>query len=480
MSSASKVASPRQKDASMPDRNKAILFEAIAITASAVLLSLWQAACLSAVGVFLIGSLALSYFNYIVGRRDVLYPAFTFTAVWAAVTMAYLACPIEIRPLGWKTTAILLGGMTFFSIGSLLGNRPFYSKACQNPKDKGEEAQNDNPQGRFLLLAYTLFAVPWIVLEARNLMGGGLSLSPAFLINLRLVIVSKAMEGESAYSNKLISGAFIVGSLTFLIFLLEERRKWAKLLCATYMIVFFLVTTGRALLMQALCWWLCVALLRRRDRRIFTTVKWLSAALVGMVLLMISLTFLTKSQTESENELQGATDLALQYVAGPIAAFDYAVYNPGEFRGQPAAIFQGTRTRLSELNIISSTSRKPIDDFVFIPFGMNVYTCFKPYYEDFGLLGCLLAFGVIGLIEGQLFFGAINENRFARFFFVYLSYPLMFSTFDDLYFTHDGDVLYLYIFLFSIGYFYMLKRLKLRLFKGRSSLPPSPLMVTQH
>lgn len=463
----------------MPNRNKSILFEALAMAALAILLLFWQAVSFSPAGVLFLGLLALSYLNYIVGKRDVLYPAFTFTAVWTTITAAYLVCPIEIRPLGWKTTAIFLGGIMFFSVGSLVGNRPLYLAELKHRKN-GENAHNANPQARFLLLACTLFALPWIVLEAKKLVGGALSLSPEFLINLRLAIVSKTMEGEAAYNNKFISGAFIVGGFTFLIFLLEEKRKWAKWLCASYMVVFFLVTTGRALLMQALCWWLCVALLRRKDRSMFTTARWLSAALAGVILLMISLTFLTKSQAQGEGELEGATSLALEYICGPIAAFDYAVYNPGEFRGQPAATFQGTRTRLSELNLIRSTPPKPFDDFVSVPFGMNVYTCFKPYYEDFGVLGCLLAFGVIGSIEGQLFFRTISGNRIAKFFFAYLSYPLMFSTFDDLYVTHNSDVLYLYASLFAVSYFYILKRSRLRLFTRRSHLPPSSLMVTQH
>jgi oligosaccharide repeat unit polymerase len=459
----------------MPNRNKSILFEALAASASAFFLLLWQAVSLSPAGVLLLGLLALSYVNYVIGRRDVLYPAFTFTAIWTAVTTAYLACPIEIRPLGWKTTAILLGGTTFFSIGSLIGNRPFYLAGSQNQKNE----DRDNPQGRFALLAYTLFALPWIVFEARNLAGGSLSLSPESLIQLRLVIVSMALRGEGAYSNRFIDGAFMIGSYTFLVFLLEEKRKWAKLLCASYVIVFFLATTARDVLMQALCWWLCVGLLRRPDRRFFTTVKWLSAAGLGIIILMTSLTFLTKARTEGGGATQEAANMTLSYVAGPMAAFDYAVYHPGPFENEPAAIFAGARTRLAGLNIIRSTPLKALDDYVFVPFGMNVYTCFKPYYEEFGVLGCLLAFGVIGLIEGKVFFGAINDNRVAKFFFAYLSFPLMFSAYDDRYATYNSDVLYLYTFVFAVGYFFLMKRFSIRLFRSRSYTPATPFMATQ-
>jgi oligosaccharide repeat unit polymerase len=171
--------------------------------------------------------------------------------------------------------------------------------------------------------------------------------------------------------------------------------------------------------------------------------------------------------------------MSLTSVVGPIAAFDYAVYNPGEFKGQPAAVFQGLRTRLSRLNIIRSIPPKLLDDFVFVPFSMNVYTYYKPYYEDFGVIGCLLAFSVIGLIEGKLFYAAINGNRIAKFFFAYLSYPLMLSIYDDHYVTYNSAVVDLYLFIFAFGYFYIMKRLRLRIFRNPVRMASSPLIVVQ-
>ena len=461
-----------------PNRDKSILFEALGITASAVLLLLWQEAHSSPVAVLLLGLLALSYFNYIVGSRDVLYPAFTFTAIWTAVVTVYLTCPINIRPLGWKTVGILLGGTTFFSIGSLIGNRPFRLKGYQDRKNE-ERTYRDNPQARLVLLAYTILAIPWIVRDAQSLVGGGSFFSPGYFIKLRLMIISMAVEGEGAYTNKFIASAFTIGTFTFLVFILEDKRRWAKLLCASYTIVFFLMTTARDVLVQALCWWLCVALLRRQDRGFIATVKWSASACMGIIILMTSLTFLTKSRTQGEGELQEAANMSLTSVVGPIAAFDYAVYNPGEFKGQPAAVFQGLRTRLSRLNIIRSIPPKLLDDFVFVPFSMNVYTYYKPYYEDFGVIGCLLAFSVIGLIEGKLFYAAINGNRIAKFFFAYLSYPLMLSIYDDHYVTYNSAVVDLYLFIFAFGYFYIMKRLRLRIFRNPVRMASSPLIVVQ-
>jgi oligosaccharide repeat unit polymerase len=461
-----------------PNRDRSNLLEALAITASAVILLIWQEAHFSPAGMLFLGLLVLSYLNYKVGKLDVLYPAFTFTAVWTAVVAVYLVCPLEIRPLGCKTTAVILGGMTFFSAGSLLGNRPIYSRGCQARKNS-EGADQDNPQLRIALLAYILLALPAVIVHARDLVGGESFLSPEFFIDMRFQLVSMALEGEAAHTNKFILSVFTVGSLTYLVFLLEERRKWLQVLCGLYMAILILVNTSRAFLMWAVCAWLCAALLGRRKRSFSRVIRWVSAICVGSLIMMASLKFLTKAQTEGGNALEEAADLTVIYIAGPVAGFDYIVYHPGEFRGQPALVFQGVRTRLSRLNLIRATPRESAYDPVYVPFGMVVYTCFAPYYVEFGVLGCLLTFGVIGVMEGQIFFNAMNGSRVARFLLAYSAYALMTSTFDDHFATQDNEIGFMYACVFAAGYFLITKHVRFRIFKNMSRMESSPLISAQ-
>lgn len=455
---------------SKPIRDRSKLHEALAISASAVLLLVWEAAYFSPAGILFLGLLALSYINYGIGKRDILYPAFIFTAVWTTVVALYLACPLEIRPLGWKTTAVIIGSMASFSAGSSLGNRPLYSKSSQARKGSNR-ADQDNPQARIALLVYTLIAVAAVMVETRNLVGGESLLSPGFFMDLRLKIVTMGLEGEAVHTNIFILSAFTVGGFTFVVFLLEERRKWLRVLCGIYMVILFLANTSRAFLMWALCAWLCVALLRRRERSLSGVIRWLSAVCVGSIILMASVKFLTNARTEGGTALNEATDLTILYIAGPVAAFDYVVYHPGEFRGQPAAVFQGIRNRLSRLNIIRATPQRFFDDPVYVPFGMVVYTCFKPYQVEFGTVGCFLTFGLIGVVGGQIFFYAMNGSRVARFLFAYSTYTLMTSTFDDHFATHDSEIGFLYACIFALGYFWISKHVKLGIFRNPSSMP---------
>jgi oligosaccharide repeat unit polymerase len=153
------------------------------------------------------------------------------------------------------------------------------------------------------------------------------------------------------------------------------------------------------------------------------------------------------------------------YMVGPLATFNYAVYHPEAFEGQPAAVFSQVLTPLSRLGLIQyrtllEVDGSPLDRFVYVPFPGNVYTAYKPYYQDFGAIGCLAAFALFGFIGGYLFYAATRSSPYAAFFLAYLSGPLMFSTFDDLY---HGFSRHLNVAIFAIGYFGLLKRWRIRL-----------------
>jgi oligosaccharide repeat unit polymerase len=187
---------------------------------------------------------------------------------------------------------------------------------------------------------------------------------------------------------------------------------------------------------------------------------------------MAALTFLTKSETQGENGLQVASDMTFEYMVGPIAAFDYAVYHPEQFREQPAAVFAEVLERLSTLRLIHYTPPDNVGVHVDVPFGTNVYTCFMPYYEDFGAAGCFLFFTLFGLVEGYVFYAAARGNNIAAFVLAYLSYSLMFSVFADSYHFVMG---YLYLFAYIVVYFYFLKRIRISgsVIRIRISQPPA-------
>ena len=75
-------------------------------------------------------------------------------------------------------------------------------------------------------------------------------------------------------------------------------------------------------------------------------------------------------------------------------------------------------------------------------------------------LAALVAFMLFGFIEGRLFYASVRGNRLAISCFAYLANALMFSTFDDFYHSFSR---HLNIMIFLIGYFWLMKRVRIRL-----------------
>ena len=99
-----------------------------------------------------------------------------------------------------------------------------------------------------------------------------------------------------------------------------------------------------------------------------------------------------------------------------------------------------------------------LDDNVFVPFNINVYTTYKFYYVDFGLAGMLLVIGIIGFVQTYLFARARGGHAVFMFLFAVSMYPLLTSFVDDQYFQF---IFHLKTIVFGVFYFLVLRRLNM-------------------
>lgn len=447
-----------------PESSKAagsVLVQGISTTAIAICCLICEVVFSSPGGALLIGFLAMSYINYLAGGRDVLFPGFMYTLIWAVVSAAYTFCPIEINEIGWKTVAFLLAGGASFSIGSLLGNRPWTTPRHVDFQSKTESTNSDNPQARNILLGCAVLVTALLLIIILRAAGG--------ISGFNLMFLLKLNSPESPLQDAGLFAALIAGSggllpvLTLWVLLMEEKRRWKIALCAICAALFPLLVTQRGLVMVAFCGCITLFLLKRRNRSFLSTSKPLGLAGLGIVVVMALLSY-SKSWVQKPGGFT-VTQGAWMYIAGPIATFDYAIYHPETFEGEPAAVFAQILTPLSRLSLVRYRTLLEVDGqktdrFVLVPFPGNVYTAYKPYYEDFGATGCFIAFALFGFIEGALFYSSTRGNPYAIFFFTYLASALMFSTFDDNYHAFSR---HFNIAVFIFGYFWLLKRVRIRI-----------------
>jgi oligosaccharide repeat unit polymerase len=424
--------------------NGSVLLQLMGVTTVVIICLAWIAVNPSPGIVLLLGLTAMTYVNYVSGGRDVLYPAFTYTSIWALVAFGYALCPIEVDKLGSKTVAIFLAGGAVFSIGSFLGNRPLVPTKHIEHGEIRTPQNRDNSQARNLLLCCTILVTILFLMMIIRLAGGISGLNLSFLIWLNSPW--GPLEQLDPFSNLIVGSGGFLAVLTLWVLLMEEKSRWKIALCIFCVCLFPLFVTQRGLVMVTFCGCISLFLLKRRDRSFRKMAAPLSIAALTIVSLM-SLMSLTKYWVQSGQF--SATNGAWMYITGPLAAFNYAQ----------------VLTPLSQLQLIHYRTSMEVDGsaldrFVQVPFPANVYTAYKPYYEDFGALGCFAAFTLFGFIEGIVFYSAIRGRPLAILFLVHLSSSLMFATFDDLY---HGFSRHLNVIVFAVGYFWILKRVRLRL-----------------
>ena len=103
------------------------------------------------------------------------------------------------------------------------------------------------------------------------------------------------------------------------------------------------------------------------------------------------------------------------------------------------------------LHLISGYDKPPmLDKFVYVPFPINVYTVFKFYYLELGIIGMLVLLFFIGLLHSLLYLKARQGGRFSTYLFACSMYSVLMVIYDDSYFDIAS---YLRAFIFGLLFF---------------------------
>jgi len=155
------------------------------------------------------------------------------------------------------------------------------------------------------------------------------------------------------------------------------------------------------------------------------------------------------------------------YIVGPVLGFDYVLQHASAYTGDAHHTFKFFLSIGPALHIFPYTPPPFIDAFAPLPFPTNVYTVYKFYYTDFGLLGMFTVIGIIGFCHTLLYFKARTGSELGSFLFALSLFPVLMSIFDDHY-SALGSLLDEFI----IGFLYFsLRGNPLRLLPGRKSIP---------
>jgi oligosaccharide repeat unit polymerase len=339
--------------------------------------------------------------NYAISK-NVLYPAFMFSAVWFAVIGVYVFCPLKLDRISSKTSAIIGASTVAFSAWCWVGSHI-------QPLSKPSAPIKRNPFISTMLIFYVLCTIPLFIADTARIAKVPFSLSPNFFIAARFALVDAFNAGIVPYSSKVTSSAPLISIFTVFVVVIEGTR-WKKVIAISAALFLALLSTGRVAFLELLSGLAVLSLFERPDKSFPTLKRRLIYGAVAILALLTAITFLTKSETQEEgSQIQTASSLTVAYIASPVAAFDHVVQHP-------------------RANLQSNTIIEPFLDVGVLT---NVYTAFRPYYDDFGIGGCIIAFSIFGLAHGILFKRAVLGSWFAKIFFADLTFALVFSPFTD-------------------------------------------------
>jgi oligosaccharide repeat unit polymerase len=154
------------------------------------------------------------------------------------------------------------------------------------------------------------------------------------------------------------------------------------------------------------------------------------------IALYIGLIFSNKNTEGMTGGVTGiATYFVLSYIVGPLAAFDRVVQHPADFAMASSHTFGFPLRLAAELHLADYTSPPTLDSFVYVPFPTNVYTVFKFYFLELGIVGCLSFLFFVGLLHSMLYLKARQRGRFSIYLFAFTIYAVVMVVFDDAYYT---------------------------------------------
>lgn len=387
----------------------------------------------------------LSFLNYR-AQCSVLYPPFIFCAMWLLDLAVARSGLIEIDPLHGNTLAIVATGATLFSIGGLLAGlvpRQLLRIHLFSPK------QEKTPHSlRNILMILLLCGLPVMfhqVSQLGSLHGGG----SGILMQAREAQIEAAESGTGIHS--LVLDYFAITSIfVSLLFATETRNR--QFWCVTAIaFIACILSTGRTNLLLLISSLSAIRLLQMNQESLVGALRLLRWPVTLFIALYIGLIFSNKNTEGMTGGVSGiATYFVLSYIVGPLAAFDRVVQHPADFAMASSHTFGFPLRLAAGLHLTDYTSPPTLDNFVFVPFPTNVYTVFKFYFLELGIIGCLIVFFIVGLLHSLLYLKARQRGRFSVYLFAFTIYAVLIVIFDDAYYTTG---LYLRAIIFGLLYF---------------------------
>ena len=406
----------------------------------------------------------LTLFNYMIAGKRLTYPPFLFCALWLFLfvfriifTQFYLQ---DFYPISINTYWLFIAGGVVTTIAG-------YIVMLQNSVTlKANQAIQTNSPRQFFITGNETFNIR-LVLTVLSVV-----IFPLFIKYIAAIVIASQVENifKSIRYETAVEGqgfgiyAYVITYAAFLSLLngycfwrdQSKRNKRLYIGSLVMAILYGVCTMGRTPVLSAIVFNIALYLISNKKVKLFRLLRYallFCALFIGMGVLMEKGGDLNSSFTENVNS--GVENLGL-YILSPMNAID-VVLNGHEPLKYGIRTFRFFYVLFNSLGFIKVdvADFDIVDEFIFVPYDVNVYTYYNPYVRDFGALFSLFCLFIFMSWHSWAFVKCINNpnSYFPKLTYCFLCYPLLMSIFNDQYATLFSTWLQLYV---CAGLFYAL------------------------
>jgi oligosaccharide repeat unit polymerase len=375
---------------------------------------------------FIIGLNVL--FNYYLNKTTG-YPPFLFSLVWFIIVFFHFLCYtfdlVIIFGLSFKALAIYTLGVVMFTLGGLAIKLKVNFEYSDPEENHFFEIRKNFDT---VLILITLIFLPFFLISSYRLAIEYMIFDSLFA-GLRNSTIQEQDIGFSKYGTNF---AYISFFLQFYIYSIKKNNSTKLFISALILLIFCAFSTGRTFFIVYLSLIFGILIVFQKLKK-----KHLFYAFSGFLILFSTVGILLNNGGSTENNLEenisGLAGNFMIYLLGSLSAFDAFIhsnyiitYGENSFRFIYSVLYK-----------IGSLESKPselVDQYVSIPFDTNVYTLYKIYFQDFGILFMMLVVFCMSLLHTYYYLKAINGRQFMpTFIYSVMLYPLFMSFFQEQY-----------------------------------------------
>ena len=375
---------------------------------------------------FIIGLNVL--FNYYINKTSG-YPPFLFSLVWFIVVFFHFLCVtfelIAIYELSFNALFLFTLGVFMFTLGGLVVKLKFKSQTVNLDANPFFEITK---KVDFYLIAITLIFLPIFIIKSYQLAVEYIIYDSLFA-GLRNSSVQEQDIGFSKYG---LNFAYVSFFLQTYQYVCNKNNKFKLFISALILVVFCVLSTGRTFFILYLCLIFGILIIFKKLKR-----SHIVYAILGVIALFSTIgIFLNKGGSADNNlkeNIAGIFENFMGYFVGGLSAFDSFIHsNYTSTYGENS--FRFLYSALYKIGIVTTKPIDLVDQYASIPFETNVYTIYKIYFQDFGLIFMIIIIFSMALLHTFFYLKAVNERKFIdTFIYSILLYPLFMSFFQEQY-----------------------------------------------